>query len=200
MSKTVAPFSEFTPGIYIAYGANLPHDGLNPLQALHRVVKRLCQSGIKVTQISSLWRSQAWPNSEYPPYHNAVFAVTTTLEAGFLLKRLHELEGEAGRVRGAESNAPRVLDLDLIAYGDMVGEGDLVLPHPRAHERGFVMGPLAEIAPDWRHPVLGVTARELFTRVTVGVDAYPAEDASGLLIDQSDVRKSVSGFPPQHRD
>lgn len=182
MSKTVAPFSEFTPGIYIAYGANLPHDHLNPLQALHRVVKRLCQSGIRVTQISSLWRSQAWPNPEYPPYHNAVFAVATTLEPGFLLKRLHELEAEAGRVRGAESNAPRVLDLDLIAYGDKVSEAAPILPHPRAHERGFVMGPLAEITPDWRHPVLGLSAQELSAQVTVGRDAYPAEDTSGLLI------------------
>lgn len=183
MTKTVASFSEITPAIYIAYGANLPHDELNPLQALHTVVKRLCQYGIKVTQISSLWRSQAWPNPEYPPYHNAVFAVTTTLKPQRLLIQLHALEAEAGRVRGSQPNQPRVLDLDLIAYGNVVIDGDIILPHPRAHERGFVMGPLAEIAPDWSHPVLGLSARDLYARVTVGTDAYPAEDTSALLSD-----------------
>lgn len=181
MSKTVATLSEAAPDIYIAYGANLPHEYLNPLQALNRVVKRLCLHDIKVTQISSLWRSEAWPDPEYPPYNNAVFAVSTTLMPEGLLSALHALETQDGRVRGVAINQPRVLDLDLIAYGDVVRQGDLVLPHPRAHERGFVMGPLAEIAPQWRHPVLGLSARELYARVTVGTDAYPAVDTSALL-------------------
>lgn len=181
MSITVSALSANGPDIYIAYGANLPHEYLNPLQALERVVKRLCLDDIKVTQISSLWRSQAWPDPDYPPYHNAVMAVCTTLKPDDLLRYLHAVEAETGRVRGEKSNLPRVLDLDLIVYGDVVRQGDLVLPHPRAHERGFVMGPLAEIAPDWRHPVLGLSARELYARVTVGTDAYPAEDTSALL-------------------
>jgi 2-amino-4-hydroxy-6-hydroxymethyldihydropteridine diphosphokinase len=88
---------------------------------------------------------------------------------------LHDLEREAGRVRDGRLNAPRVLDLDLISYGDVVmrGEEGLILPHPRAAERAFVMGPLAEIAPDWIHPDLQRTATELLTAATIGIDAYP---------------------------
>ena len=79
-----------------------------------------------------------------------------------------------GRRRGTGvRNAPRTLDLDLIAYGEKVRATTPVLPHPRAHERGFVMGPLSEIAPDWTHPALGRTAAELYAAVTVGRDAQP---------------------------
>ena len=81
-----------------------------------------------------------------------------------------------GRGR-AGPNAPRTLDLDLIAYGRQVIEAPgLILPHPRAAERRFVMGPLAEIAPGWRHPLLNRTAAELAASATVGVDAAPVAD------------------------
>jgi 2-amino-4-hydroxy-6-hydroxymethyldihydropteridine diphosphokinase len=77
------------------------------------------------------------------------------------------------RIRG-EANAPRTLDLDLIAYGRLVMSAPgLTLPHPRAEERGFVMGPLAQIAPDWRHPVSGARADGLAARAAVGRDAHP---------------------------
>ena len=83
------------------------------------------------------------------------------------------IEARFGRARGAR-NASRTLDLDLIAYGRVVSDDPaLTLPHPRAHERLFVMGPLAEITPRWRHPVLGLTAQELAATASVGRDATP---------------------------
>jgi 2-amino-4-hydroxy-6-hydroxymethyldihydropteridine diphosphokinase len=91
-----------------------------------------------------------------------------------LLEAAMLLEKQFGRSRGAP-NAPRTLDIDLIAYGRRVLDAPgLTVPHPRAHERLFVMGPLAEIAPGWRHPVLDRTAAELAAAATVGVDAHPA--------------------------
>jgi len=77
----------------------------------------------------------------------------------------------------------RTLDLDLIAYQDQVIDTvEIVLPHPRAHERGFVMGPLAEIAPEWVHPVLKRTAADLYGAVTVGRDAHIAEATDTITV------------------
>jgi 2-amino-4-hydroxy-6-hydroxymethyldihydropteridine diphosphokinase len=81
------------------------------------------------------------------------------------------LEFAFGR-RPAPANAPRTLDLDLIAYGrDVIGRPGLIVPHPRADQRLFVMGPLAEIAPGWRHPLTGLTAAQLAASAPIGADA-----------------------------
>jgi 2-amino-4-hydroxy-6-hydroxymethyldihydropteridine diphosphokinase len=123
--------------------------------------------------ISTLWRSLAWPDPAPPPYLNGVIQVETHLDGHELLAALLEIEGQFGRARSV-ANAPRTLDLDLIALGDqVVDSASLVLPHPRAAERRFVMGPLAQIAPHWVHPVLGKTASDLFLTATVGMDAVP---------------------------
>ena len=90
-----------------------------------------------------------------------------------MLATLLGVEVALGRRRTVR-NAPRTLDLDLIAYGREVRESPgLTLPHPRARERRFVMGPLAEIAPGWVHPVVEKTAEALARTATVGVDAAP---------------------------
>ena len=93
---------------------------------------------------------------------NGAVCLATTLEPAALLGRLHAIEAAAGRARGAERNMPRSLDLDLLLYGDAVIEHpELVVPHPRLHERTFVLDPLSDIAPDVIHPVFGVSIREL---------------------------------------
>jgi 2-amino-4-hydroxy-6-hydroxymethyldihydropteridine diphosphokinase len=90
-----------------------------------------------------------------------------------VLDALMRVEEALGR-RRSEPNAARTVDLDLIAYGRRVQhEAGLTLPHPRAADRRFVMGPLADIAPGWRHPVLGKTAAELAETARVGADAAP---------------------------
>ena len=90
------------------------------------------------------------------------------------IQALLKLEAEFQRERG-DRNAARTLDLDLIAHGRCVMDSpELTLPHPRAHERRFVMGPLAEVAPGWRHPILGRTAAELAREAKVGLDAKPS--------------------------
>jgi 2-amino-4-hydroxy-6-hydroxymethyldihydropteridine diphosphokinase len=164
--------------ILIAYGSNLPTAAAFPepqsaSQAFAQLVKTLREGGLIVNRISSLWRSLAWPDTSDPPYVNAVIQVETGLSPAELLHLLHDIEYRAGRIR-EKRNAPRVLDLDLIAYGrTIVDDGSIILPHPRAHERAFVMGPVAEILPEWRHPVYHETAVTLWKSAKIGRDAYP---------------------------
>ena len=162
--------------VFIAYGTNLRLDHSPGRQALPHIIAQLKSHGVNVNNFSRLWLSRAWPDPNDPPYHNAVIEGLTNLQPEEVLALLHQLEAEAGRVRGSLANVPRTLDLDLIAYGARIIDGDgLVVPHPRAHDRAFVMGPLAEIAPDWAHPVLKKTAAELYETATVGRDAHALE-------------------------
>ncbi len=163
----------FDEATVIALGGNLDLDG-RPVQAvLDLALTHFQGEGLALLRHSSWWRSKAWPDPTQPPFINGVALVRTELDARGVLQALMRIEAGLGRCRG-EANAPRTLDLDLIAHGrDVIAESDLVLPHPRAAERRFVMGPLAEIAAQWRHPVLGESAEALAARAAVGADAAP---------------------------
>lgn len=159
--------------VVIALGGNDKGDWPDVAAGLGAALARLPAIGVKVLRRSGWWESAAWPDPADPPFLNGVVLAETAMGPEALMAALAGLETAMGRVRAAR-NAPRTLDLDLIAYGRLAGTfGDLVLPHPRAAERRFVMGPLAEIAPDWRHPVLGETAAALAMAATVGADARP---------------------------
>ena len=155
----------------VALGSNLAGGYPSSRDLLDTAVARFPAAGLNVMQRSRWWRSAAWPDRSSPDYLNGVVVVETGLAPRPLMVALMELEAQFGRRRG-EPNAPRTLDLDLIAFGrEVVAEPGLTLPHPRAAERRFVMGPLAEIAPDWVHPVIGETAAALAARATIGADA-----------------------------
>ena len=157
----------------MALGANLPGAYPSCEALLDAAVDRLAQEGMTVAARSDWWRSAAWPDPDAPAFLNGVVLVETALTPAQAIERLHAVEAGFGRERGAR-NAPRTLDLDLIAHGRLAMEEDgLIVPHPRAHQRAFVMGPLAQIAPHWRHPVLGRTAAELLAKADVGTDARP---------------------------
>ena len=157
--------------VIIALGSNLPGDFKSSEALLDAAVERFPAIGLSVVKRSSWWRSAAWPDPNAPQYRNGVAIVETIRTPREVLAGLLDLESEFGRCRG-ERHAPRTLDLDLIAYGREVrDQTSFQLPHPRAHERRFVMGPLAQIAPDWRHPASGKSARELLAAANVGIDA-----------------------------
>ncbi len=157
--------------VIVALGCNDKGVWADCTEALEAALARFRSEGIDVVARSSWWRSQAWPDPSDPPFLNGVAIVSTALGPHALMATLGRIEEAFGRRRGA-ANAPRTLDLDLIAYGREQGDCDgLILPHPRAAERLFVMGPLAEIAPGWVHPVSGTPARALAMAAPVGLDA-----------------------------
>jgi 2-amino-4-hydroxy-6-hydroxymethyldihydropteridine diphosphokinase len=166
--------------VIVALGSNLAGEYGSSCAVLYRALQAFGEIGLIVKEKSSIWRSSAWPDATEPPYFNAVAVMETGLSPRELLKALHGLEARFGRQRKA-ANESRVLDLDLIAYRRTVcDEPDLILPHPRAAERHFVMGPLAQIAPDWRHPVSGYPAVMLATAARIGRDAEPLNTSSAL--------------------
>lgn len=132
--------------------------------------KALAASGrfLRLRTVSRLYRSPAWPDPSDPPFINAVALVETDLSPAALLAAFHTVEAGFGR-RRERKNAPRTLDIDLIDYEGVIRTADdgsgPILPHPRAARRDFVLAPLAEIAPDWRHPVSGESAAALLARL-----------------------------------
>jgi 2-amino-4-hydroxy-6-hydroxymethyldihydropteridine diphosphokinase len=166
-----------TPNAFIGIGGNLPQKAFEtPLAVLTAAMAALSDAGITVVRRSRWYWSMPVPAAEQPPYVNGVVEVSAALSSPALLQVLHAVEDEFGRVRTAP-NAPRTLDLDLIARGSAVvcEPSGLVLPHPRMHLRAFVLKPLAELAPQWRHPILDLSTLELLAALPAGQVAEPME-------------------------
>jgi 2-amino-4-hydroxy-6-hydroxymethyldihydropteridine diphosphokinase len=159
--------------VIVALGSNRPGDHPSSEALLDAAVSRFPEAGLPVLARSRWWSSAAWPDPKGHEYRNGVAIVEANGPPIAVLEALFAIERSFGRIRGLP-NAPRTLDLDLIAFGrQVIDQPGLILPHPRAQERLFVMGPLAEIAPDWRHPVSGRTAADLAAAASVGRDARP---------------------------
>lgn len=152
--------------ILIALGSNRNGRWGTPQQAVAEALKRLNTGGIRLRRASRLLVSAPFGVTDQPDFVNAVAEVETTLSPEALLKRLHHIERMAGRKRTLRWG-PRTLDLDLIDYHGRVCPPPArpVLPHPGIAERIFVLAPIAEIAPRWRHPVTRLTAATLLDRL-----------------------------------
>jgi 2-amino-4-hydroxy-6-hydroxymethyldihydropteridine diphosphokinase len=163
--------------ILIGLGANLAAAGhASPRDTLEAALAALAAEGVAVLQRSRWWESAPVPASDQPWYVNGVARVETELGPAMLLALLHRLEAGFGRVRQVRNEA-RTLDLDLLAYrGEILnGPEPPILPHPRLAERAFVLLPLAEILPDWRHPGTGATLPEMIRRLPPGQVCRPLD-------------------------
>jgi 2-amino-4-hydroxy-6-hydroxymethyldihydropteridine diphosphokinase len=141
---------------YIGLGSNLG----DRMTTLQMAIQRLEALG-RIAGVSGLYETEPVGNLDQPPFLNAVVALNTELAPADLLGALLGIERDLGRSRSFP-NAPRTLDLDLLLVDDVtLDSSDLTLPHPRLHERAFVLVPLAELAPEMVHPVSGQTVREM---------------------------------------
>ena len=144
---------------YVAFGSNL---GVR-WQNLNRAVGLLrATPGVEVVRVSSFFDNPAVGGpDDSPRFLNAAAEISTSLSSNELLRTLMQIETEMGRVRVAR-NEPRVIDLDVLMYGDeVISTPQLTIPHPRMHEREFVLKPMEEIAYNVRHPVLQRTMHEM---------------------------------------
>ncbi len=178
----------------IALGSNLPSNTGDPVETLRAALVALADSGASIEMVSDFYHTPCFPAGAGPDYVNAAARVAYSGDPGEFLAMLHRVEQQFGRER-QERWGQRTLDLDLIAAGSSVlpdletyirwrdlppdqqmakTPDRLIMPHPRLHDRGFVLVPLHDIAPDWRHPVLNLTVSQM-------LEALPDADKEQVI-------------------
>lgn len=181
------------PNAVVALGANLDLRGNGPAVTLQRAIDALSQQGVVIRSVSRFFATPCFPAGAGPDYVNAAVLIETDKSPSELLRALHEVEHQFGRER-VQRWGMRTLDLDLVCYGDQVlpdrtlfdrwltlppeaqrqeAPDQLILPHPRLQDRAFVLVPMADIAPDWRHPVLDRTVSQM-------VDDLPPSEVAAV--------------------
>ncbi len=142
---------------YLLLGSNM---GNSQQQLLHAI--KLIKKNIgKITRQSKLYATAAWGNTNQPDFLNQVIVVETKLSAAELIKTILSIEATMGRIR-TKKNAPRIIDIDILFFNkEMIREKDLIIPHPEIQNRRFVLVPLNELVPGFKHPVLKKTIHQL---------------------------------------
>lgn len=171
--------------IFIGLGGNLTCETFGtPRATCGAALQIMDQRGLRIRERSRWYESAPVPASDQPWYVNGVVSIETSLDARDLVREVLSIEAELGR-RRTVANAPRTIDLDVIAYHDAVINAnnpvDAAIPHPRMHSRAFVLLPLKDIRPDWRHPKSGETLDQLIAALSDDQICRPMVDGPGLF-------------------
>jgi 2-amino-4-hydroxy-6-hydroxymethyldihydropteridine diphosphokinase len=160
--------------IFLALGSNLG-DRLGNLNSARAALS----PQVRLLKASPVYETPPWGFEDQPAFLNQVLELETELDPWELLAYLKQLEKQLGRQPGIR-NGPRIIDLDILFYNDRILDmPGIMIPHPRLHERGFVLVPLADLAPDFKHPVLCKKVRQLLAQVdTTGIVRYPGQEPS----------------------
>jgi 2-amino-4-hydroxy-6-hydroxymethyldihydropteridine diphosphokinase len=166
--------------ILVAVGANLPLDGASPIATCRAAAADIGRiPGLSFIAESAWYRSPSLPRSDQPDYCNGILRLQGDVEPAWLLAQLQAIENRYGRQRSVP-NAARTLDLDIIDINGLVrATPDPVLPHPRAHQRAFVLRPILDVAPAWRHPALRSSVVTLLAELPPQEIALWDESGSG---------------------
>ena len=192
-ASELGDFDQKSKNMLIALGSNATLGGMSPDTLIRAAIEEMQSQTFMIRSVSRLYLSPAFPAGSGPDYVNAVVSAKSTMTPLEALSALHAIEAKFGRQRGLRW-APRTMDLDLLAVESRVSPSRatqikwrkmpledqmrqspdrLILPHPRIQDRAFVLVPMADVAPDWRHPVLFRTVRQM-------LDALPPEDVAAL--------------------
>jgi 2-amino-4-hydroxy-6-hydroxymethyldihydropteridine diphosphokinase len=148
--------------VYLSLGSNLGERE----QKLQAALDRLTATGVTVKRVSSVYETEPVDFKDQPYFLNLAAEAETSLFPMMLLSKIQKIELELGRRRAGPPKGPRAIDIDILFYGGFrIQSARLLIPHPRMHERRFVLAPMAELAPGLRHPTLRTTMRELLANL-----------------------------------
>ncbi len=167
--------NEIFSRVVIAFGSNLPFGENSSRDIVSRALVRLKNHEIRILEQSRWYRSAPVPRSNQPDFINGAVLAESPCGPAQLLAILHDVEDDFGRIRRTRNEA-RTLDLDLIDFAGLVNEDGgrgPILPHPRMRDRAFVLLPLRDVVPDWRHPVTGESVDEMIAALPEPMHVEP---------------------------
>ena len=152
--------------IHLNIGSNLNSIHGSRINNITIAIQLLIETNLKIEKISNFYETPSYPNQKLPKFLNIGILVNKNLNLLKLYKDIHLIQKKIGRIQ-TKKNDPRIIDIDIVDFNGLIKDSkDLILPHPRAHLRNFVLYPILEIDPKWSHPILRKNAKYLINKLS----------------------------------